>query len=378
MKTLKFISLGLLLIASMPLLMNSCKDDDNLDNNPSGNNDPVAVSNISLNKTTLTLTTGASETLTATVTPDNATDKTIAWSSNNTNAIVDASGKVTAVTAGTAIITAKAGDKTAICMITISATNNLVFTDNASFDILSPYKGVAVKNVEVSTGVSGGKAPYTYSAAGLPAGLTISSTTGVISGTPTTLSNAGTATITVKDAEQKSKSITINYGAIIEVVKYRVYVGDVQVTSANQSDVLGDGKVTYNNATNTLALNSANISSVYLLDPFQLTYANIYSKDDITINLTGFSSTFLFTSLTCFSIFCEGNITFTGIGNLSVGAETPRSNYGSTAYGIAASGSTGIIFNHCGKITVSTSGRALSANNISETSSSVTITKTCP
>jgi uncharacterized protein YjdB len=84
----------------------------------------VAVTGVSLNKTSLTLTAGGSETLTATVSPSNATNKNVTWSSNNTNvATVDANGNVTAKTTGTATITVKTedGDKTATCRVTVSS-----------------------------------------------------------------------------------------------------------------------------------------------------------------------------------------------------------------------------------------------------------------
>ncbi|MBR3990057.1 MAG: Ig-like domain-containing protein, partial [Bacteroidales bacterium] len=81
----------------------------------------VAVTSIALNKTSLSLKEGESETLVATVSPDNATDKTVTWSSTNTSiATVDASGRVTAIKEGTATITAKAGDKSATCSVTVS------------------------------------------------------------------------------------------------------------------------------------------------------------------------------------------------------------------------------------------------------------------
>lgn len=74
---------------------------------------------ISLNKTTTTIITGNSETLTATVTPADSTD-TVEWSSDTTSvATVDSTGKVTAVAPGTATITAKAGSKTATCVVTV-------------------------------------------------------------------------------------------------------------------------------------------------------------------------------------------------------------------------------------------------------------------
>ena len=93
-----------------------------------GHEDPVpatvSVSGVSLNKTSLNLLEGGSETLTATVAPDNATNKSISWkSSDNGVATVDNSGKVTAVKAGSATITVTTtdGSKTATCSVTVTA-----------------------------------------------------------------------------------------------------------------------------------------------------------------------------------------------------------------------------------------------------------------
>ena len=62
------------------------------------------VTGVSLNKDSLSLEPGGSEALTATVTPDNATNKNVTWSSSAEGvATVDANGKVTAVDAGTAV-----------------------------------------------------------------------------------------------------------------------------------------------------------------------------------------------------------------------------------------------------------------------------------
>ena len=80
---------------------------------------PNPATGISLNKTATTIYTGANETLIATVEPNDTTD-TVTWTSSNTAvATVDNTGKVTAVAPGTATITAKAGDKTATCTVTV-------------------------------------------------------------------------------------------------------------------------------------------------------------------------------------------------------------------------------------------------------------------
>ena len=79
----------------------------------------VDVSSVTLSKSELTLTEGESETITATVKPDDATDKTVSWSSSDPAVATVDGGKITALKEGTATITAKAGDKTASCKVTV-------------------------------------------------------------------------------------------------------------------------------------------------------------------------------------------------------------------------------------------------------------------
>ena len=83
--------------------------------------DPIAVEGITLDKTTATVEEGATVTLTATVTPDNATDKTVTWSTSNEAIATVSGGVVTGVKAGEVTITAKAGDKSATCTVTVTA-----------------------------------------------------------------------------------------------------------------------------------------------------------------------------------------------------------------------------------------------------------------
>ena len=83
----------------------------------------VSVTGVTLNKTTLTLDIGASETLTATVAPSDATNKAVVWSSSNgAVASVDNAGKVTAAAEGTTTITVitAEGSKSATCEVTVN------------------------------------------------------------------------------------------------------------------------------------------------------------------------------------------------------------------------------------------------------------------
>ena len=84
----------------------------------------VSVTEVTLDKTELTLAEGETETLTATVRPDNANNRKVTWSSDKTDvATVDGAGKVTAVKAGEAVITVTTedGGKTASCKVTVKA-----------------------------------------------------------------------------------------------------------------------------------------------------------------------------------------------------------------------------------------------------------------
>ena len=105
----------------------------------------VGVTDVTLDKTELTLTEGETETLTATVKPDNADNKKVTWSSDKTEiATVDGAGKVTAVKPGEAVVTVTTedGGKTATCKVTVKAK-------------VVPVTGVDVKPWSVTIGANG-------------------------------------------------------------------------------------------------------------------------------------------------------------------------------------------------------------------------------
>lgn len=97
------------------------------------------VTGVSLDKTNATVYVGRNTTLTATIAPADATDKTISWSSNNESVATVDDGVVTGVAAGTATITAttKDGNYTASCVVTVEEFSmpgafTLVFNANST------------------------------------------------------------------------------------------------------------------------------------------------------------------------------------------------------------------------------------------------------
>ena len=101
----------MILFLSVAMLLAGCDKD----------NAPVAVSEVTLSRTALTMTVGDTEKLTATVLPEHAGYDGLVWSSNNTSvALVDVEGLVTAVSAGNATITATVGGKQVTCEVTVA------------------------------------------------------------------------------------------------------------------------------------------------------------------------------------------------------------------------------------------------------------------
>ncbi len=101
----------------LPLMwLAACSSDDKVETT-------IAVTGVTVEPQTLTLTVGESRTLVATVAPENATTKEVTWSSSNAQiaSVGEKSGEVKAVAAGTATITVMTtdGGKTATCTVTV-------------------------------------------------------------------------------------------------------------------------------------------------------------------------------------------------------------------------------------------------------------------
>ncbi|GAB7186428.1 putative Ig domain-containing protein [Kitasatospora sp. Ki12] len=91
------------------------------------------------------------------------------------------------------------------CLLTKPAGSGAVSVTNPG-DVSTAVN--AAVNLQINA--SGGTAPLTYSATGLPAGVSINASTGLITGTPTT-GGVSSVTVTVKDAAGKTASATFNW-----------------------------------------------------------------------------------------------------------------------------------------------------------------------
>lgn len=118
---------------------------------------PISVTGVRLNQTSASLTVGNTLTLTVAVSPSDALNKAVSWSSNNSSVATVSNGVVTANSAGTATITVKTSDgsKTASCIVTVTDGEN---TDTpageyTAWDIAVPPAG--------STGIES-KTVYRY------------------------------------------------------------------------------------------------------------------------------------------------------------------------------------------------------------------------
>ena len=114
----------------------------------------VPVQNVALSKSTLTLTEGDSETLTATVSPSNATDKTVIWTVSPSGYATVSGGVVTALKEGSCTITATAGGKSATCAVTVEAAASGGIVLPAPLYKLASAKAFAAANKEyLDTGI---------------------------------------------------------------------------------------------------------------------------------------------------------------------------------------------------------------------------------
>ena len=127
---------------------------------------PASVENISLSVSSLAMAVGEISSLTATITPEEAANKNVTWSSDNTSvATVDESGTVTAVAAGTAniTVTTEDGGKTATCAVTVTEPVAAGYTVGVS-SVSQEIKAGQPATVGLNLGVGTDSTVNTYNA----------------------------------------------------------------------------------------------------------------------------------------------------------------------------------------------------------------------
>ena len=186
---------------------------------------PVAVSSVKLNKTSATLSVGEILELTATITPDDATDKSVKWTSSDTDVATVTDGKVTAVAAGSATITAQAGNVKAECTITVSPVEVTSISLNKTSATLSVGEILELTATITPDDATDKSVKWTSSDTDV-ATVTDGKVTAVAAGSATITAQAGNVkaecTITVSPVEVTSISLnrtsaTLSVGEILEL-----------------------------------------------------------------------------------------------------------------------------------------------------------------
>ena len=213
------------------------------------------VTGITLNKTALTLNEGQTETLSANVAPEDAYDKTLTWSSSNTSvATVDQTGKVTAVSKGTATITATAKDgsgKKATCSVTVIRPVTSITLDKT---LLTIYNGKTETLTATVTPSTASYTDVTWSSSNTSVATVSSSgmVTGVAKGTATITAAAkdgsGKSATCSVDVKQYVTGITLNKSALT------LKEGQTQTLSANVApDNANDKTLTWSSSNTSVA-----------------------------------------------------------------------------------------------------------------------------
>ena len=130
--------------------------------------DDRSVKEVVLDKTDTSVVKGHYVQLTARVIPENALEKTIAWSSDNKSvAVVDQTGLVKALTVGSANITAEAGGKKAVCSLTVTAVpvESIVisYADDETGETVKAFDLIRTKEIKLKASVTPAEALEEYS-----------------------------------------------------------------------------------------------------------------------------------------------------------------------------------------------------------------------
>ena len=200
----------------------------------------VPVESITLSKTEVTVAKGRTVTLSATVKPTNATDKTVTWrSSDDTIATVDDKGKVTGVKGGKAVVTARAGEVEATCSVEVTAEVESVTLSEKNLSV--PEGGTAQLTATVNpddatdktlTWSSSNKSIATVDENGLVTGIKGGSTVITVKAGKKSATCSVTVTVPVQSVTLDKTTASVDEGATLHLsaTVYPSYASDKTVT----------------------------------------------------------------------------------------------------------------------------------------------------
>ena len=163
----------------------------------------VVASSINLNITNTTLNVGGTINLNATINPINTTNKNITWSSSNSKVASVSNGKVTGVSIGSAVITAKSSNgKTASCVVVVRANTIEVSSVSISETNTSMYVGATKRLIVTINPSNATNKEITWSSS--DSNIVVVDSNGLVAAR-----NAGTAVITAKSSNGKTANCTI-------------------------------------------------------------------------------------------------------------------------------------------------------------------------
>ena len=178
----------------------------------------VAVTGVTVDKTEVALKVGGTEKVTATVAPENATNKTVAWTTSNDKvATVASDGTITGVGAGVATVTAKAGDKSAEVKVTVTAAETPAQEEVAVAEVKIDQTAVAFDTIGATTKVTAIVTPENATHKEVAWTTSNDKVATVASDGTITATGNGTATVTVT-AGGKSAAVTVTVSQKTEKV----------------------------------------------------------------------------------------------------------------------------------------------------------------
>lgn len=290
----------------------------------------IPVTGISLNTSSISVAVDSTVTLTATVTPSNATNKIVTWSTNNSSVATVSNGVVTGKSVGTATITATAGGKSAICSVTVIAAGTNGWIGSASAGTISAATtsfsaAGGTGNISNTTSVSINTLKYRiYNSDGITYtdNTPSISYSWIVNGGGLSTAGGSNATTTITYASRGTTAGDTRTGTIVRRAKFTygsysttLDSNTITVTQEANEATLVRGDITYGtpvlSLTNNLTAGEGSVTcsvSVTNTQPQHYTYTSGSSTSPNTVNLTGSatlsidSQTFSGSTITRFSL----------------------------------------------------------------------------